>query len=371
MTKPIGLYIHIPFCVRKCNYCDFCSQAADETLKSRYVSMLKREIESYNKDEKIALDTVFIGGGTPSVLTPECFLDIMNSVRESFEITPDAEITVEVNPRTLSVEKVKTYKLCGVNRISIGLQSIHENEEKILGRIHNYADFLTTYNLLRNEGFGNINVDLMYGIPEQTNESFEKTLDAVIALRPEHISCYGLIIEEGTPFYEWRLKLPLPDEDSEYAMYMTAHEKLTDKGYSQYEISNYALPGRESFHNLKYWHDEEYIGVGLAAHSYFGGARYSNTSDFDEYFDGAEKHRKTEIITGGKDPFEYAMLALRLSEGLSLSEYKRLFGKNFAEGKDELLKAYIKNGFMELEGENLSFTHRGFYVSNSILSELL
>jgi oxygen-independent coproporphyrinogen-3 oxidase len=345
--------------------------AADADFKKRYIASLKKEIEAYKGERKIAVDTVFIGGGTPSILSGELFEALMESVRESFDVTDGAEITVEVNPKTLDDEKIKTYKECGVNRISIGLQSIHENELKILGRIHSYSDFLNTYNALRSSGFDNINVDLMYGIPEQTVKSFEKTLDTVISLNPNHISCYGLIVEEGTPFYENREILPFPDEDSECDMYELAHEKFTCAGYSHYEISNYAREKSHCRHNLKYWRDEEYIGVGLAAHSYFNGVRFFNTSDFLEYFEGPLKYRGVERSSKGKDSLEYAMLALRLSEGLSLSEYRRIFGKEFADGKKELLKFYIERGFMELENERLRFTYKGFYVSNAILSELL
>ena len=371
MIKPIGIYIHIPFCVRKCNYCDFCSRAVDDDLKNRYIASLKAEIESYRRERKIVADTVFIGGGTPSLLSGEAFSSVMASIRKSFDVTDGAEITVEVNPKTLDSEKIKSYKACGVNRISIGLQSIHENELKMLGRIHSYSDFLNTYHMLRSEGFDNINVDLMYGIPEQTRGSFEKTLDAVIALNPEHISCYGLIIEEGTPFYEKRESLPLPDEDAECDMYESAHRKFTDAGYNHYEISNYAKDKVLCRHNLKYWRDEEYIGIGLAAHSYFDGVRFSNTSDFAEYFESVSKYRELERESKGKDPLEYAMLALRLSEGLSISEYRRIFGKEFAAEKKELLDSYIKKGLMKLEDERLSFTYKGFYVSLAILSELL
>lgn len=371
-TKPIGLYVHIPFCIRKCNYCDFCSVAASENKIKLYTDTLVSEISSYAREPKARINTVFFGGGTPSVLSSADFEKIVSKIRDTFELCDDTEFSVEVNPATVTAEKAKTFKTLGVNRVSIGLQSIHENEMKILGRIHNYSDFLETYRVFRDAGIGNINVDLMYGIPEQTAKSFRETLAAVANLAPEHISAYGLIVEEGTPFYNMRDKLILPSEDEEYGMYKDAVSSLGKLGYSHYEISNYAKSGFECRHNLKYWRDEEYIGAGLSAHSYYLGKRYSNTSDFDEYFDGfGAKYRKAESETDGVDKFEYAMLALRLSEGLSLSEYRKLFGEEFACDKRELLVRYITEGFMACTEDRIYFTDKGFYVSNTILAQLL
>lgn len=371
-TKPIGLYVHIPFCLRKCNYCDFCSVSYEKSRAEKYTESLIFEIRSYKKEPRIKVDTVFFGGGTPSVLSPELFSKIANTIRESFDIAENSEFSIEVNPATLSHEKLKAFIDAGVNRISIGLQSIHENEMKILGRIHTYEDFEKTYSMIRAAGIDNLNVDLMYGIPEQTKQSLRQTVEKIISLSPSHISAYGLIIEDGTPFYENRRTLILPDEDTEYDMYLMIEKMLTDAGYCHYEISNYAKDGYESKHNLKYWRDEEYIGVGLAAHSYLDGKRYFNTDSFDEYFDGfGVKYRQEENKSRGLDKFEYAMLALRLSEGISLPEYEALFGEKFAAGKEELLKKYISMGFMKISDDRLSFTGKGFYVSNTILAELL
>ena len=371
-TKPIGLYVHIPFCVKKCNYCDFCSVPCDKDKVNEYVMNLLSEIESYKRIPKIEVDTVFFGGGTPSIISAELFLKIASAIRNSFDLTENCEFSIEVNPATLDEKKTEAFIEAGVNRVSIGLQSIHENEMKILGRIHTYKEFEKTYRMVRDAGISNVNVDLMYGIPEQTSDSLKKTIESVISLSPEHISAYGLIVEEGTPFYEKRCELALPDEDTEYDMYVMIHKTLTDAGYSHYEISNYARDGYQSKHNLKYWRDEEYIGVGLAAHSYFSGKRFYNTEKFDEYFDGfGAKYRKAENSSCGIDEFEYAMLGLRLSEGISLSEYEKLFSKSFAVGKEEKLKSYIEAGLMEISDGRLSFTAKGFYVSNSILADLL
>jgi oxygen-independent coproporphyrinogen-3 oxidase len=370
-TDSVGLYVHIPFCKRKCRYCDFASFSADGAFKSRYIDALVREIESY-KAEDVTLDTVFFGGGTPSLLSPSELSKIMNAVRSNFHVSDSAEITAEINPGTLNAEKADAFFAEGFNRFSIGLQSIHENEQKKLGRIHNFDDFLKVYDLLRKKGAENISVDLMFGIPEQTPASFEKTLDTVIALSPQHISAYGLIIEEGTPFFTARDKLPLPTEDDECDMYYSCSERLSGLGYEHYEISNYALDGRRSRHNMKYWRDEEYIGLGLSAHSYYKGKRYFNPESFSEYFDGLwAKYRRSENAFVGIDPFEYAMLRLRLKDGIDLSEYQNKFGTVFAEGKDALVTEYIKAGFMSLRNGRLSLTDKGFYLSNSILSELL
>ena len=243
-------------------------------------------------------------------------------------------------------------------------------ELSYLGRIHTYSEFLDTYRLVRAAGFTNVNIDLMYGIPGQTVASFCQTLDKVTALAPEHISAYGLIIEEGTLFFEKRNELPLPSEDEECDMYSKACERLLAAGYSHYEISNYARRGFECRHNLKYWRDEEYIGVGLAAHSYLSGVRYSNTSDFSDYVSGSFGRRRHSHIAD-KDPFEYAMLRLRLAEGMSITEYEKKFGKPFAEGEEEKLKSFSEYGLLRLSRERISLTERGFYLSNHILAQLL
>lgn len=370
MTKPIGLYVHIPFCVRKCNYCDFCSVSEREHEMQKYVDVLISEIESY-KTKNVLLDTVFIGGGTPSLLSPKLFEALVRAIFQSFNVTSDAEFSVEANPGTLTREKLALYKSLGVNRLSLGVQSVHENELKMLGRIHTYDEFLVTYNMARELGLDNINVDLMYGIPYQTVASFERTLESVISLSPEHISCYGLIIEEGTPFFKYKDKLPLPTEDEECDMYYLADSKLEACGYVHYEISNYSKPNKFCRHNLKYWKDEEYIGVGLSAHSYFENTRYYNSDVFSEYYENFSAKYEYENRGCNKDPFEYVMLAMRLSDGLFLSQYEEIFGTSFLSGREEKISLYISQGLMLLSDDRLSLTPKGFYVSNSILTELL
>lgn len=373
-TKPIGLYVHVPFCVKKCNYCDFCSYPYEDLgsdVRDRYLNEIVSEIESYGQHGKcITVDTVFFGGGTPSLLRPSELERIFVAIRKSFNLLETAEITLEATPGTINAKTLSEYKTLGVNRLSIGLQSIHENELKKLGRIHSFDDFLKSYCLARECGFDNVSVDLMYGIPDQTVESFSKTLDKVISLAPEHISAYGLIIEAGTPFYSCYDRLSLPSEDAECDMYEFACDKLRRAGYSHYEISNYAKIGRESRHNLHYWRDESYIGVGVAAYSYFNGRRFSNPDNINDYLkDRSSVFANDEGIDG--EAFEYAMLALRLAEGISLSDYERRFGRSFLSKREEKIKRYVDLGYMSLNEDRLAFTESGFYVSNSLLAELL
>jgi len=367
-ADPRGLYVHIPFCKRKCNYCDFCSFPIEE--KREYLDALCREIDSY-KDERIYVDTVFFGGGTPSLLSEDELSKILSAIRKSFVVSPDTEITLEANPKTLTQKKVEAYRTLGVNRISLGLQSIHENELKILGRIHSFDEFVESYNMILSSGIDNINVDLMYGIPEQTKESFEATLRRILSLDPSHISVYGLILEEGTPLHSLRESLTFPTEDEECEMYYLAARLLSENGYRHYEVSNYAKEGRESRHNLKYWRGEEYVGVGLSAYSYYKGKRFGNTKDMSEYVLSPLDIYDEETIDKDNEKYEYVMLRTRLSEGFSLSDYKRRFGEDFLLENELVIKAFVDAGYINISGDRLSFTERGFYVGNSLLTELI
>ncbi len=368
-----GLYVHVPFCQKKCNYCDFCSfENLGEDLKKAYIKSLIKEIKSYKRDSKLKLNTIFFGGGTPSLLSPGEFLKIYYAIAESFDLSELSEFTLEANPKTLSREKLSIYRKLGVNRISIGLQSIHENELKKLGRIHNLTDFENSIALAREAGFENINVDLMYGIPEQTRTSFQKTLDYVLSLGVPHISLYGLIVEENTPFGRMGKNLVLPSEDNEADMYYLAAQKLSENGFSHYEISNYARPGFESRHNLIYWKREEYIGVGLAAHSLFEGERLANAENLSEYLSqNAEQYQTRVKISKCDESYEYAMLSLRLKAGFSLSEYKEKFNEDFLIGREAELEKYRELGLLNFGNDRISLTERGFYVSNAILADLL
>ena len=279
--KDLGVYIHIPFCLRKCKYCDFLSFVSDKETMVKYVESLCEEIRGFFQKEKdYQVTTVYFGGGTPSILEAEWTEKILNTLKDVASIAPDAEISTEANPGTLSFEKLVTYRNCGVNRLSIGLQSTQEKELSYLGRIHSYEQFLESYRLAREAGFENINIDLMSAVPYQTLESWKETLDRILALKPEHISAYSLIVEEGTPFYEDdELEYLIPDEDTERRMYEVTEEHLQKQGYYRYEVSNYALPGKECAHNILYWKRGDYIGFGLGASSCIREARFKNTDD--------------------------------------------------------------------------------------------
>ncbi len=367
---PKGLYIHLPYCVRKCAYCDFCS-LPEGRVSDSYIDCLIKEARLYTRTDKIAVDTVYLGGGTPSLLTPKQLDFLLSHMKQTFDILTDAEITMEVNPGTVSRDSLAAFRRLGINRLSIGLQSIHENELKILGRIHNFDKFLETYSCARAVGFDNISVDLMYGIPEQTEESFGLCLEKIIDLAPEHISAYGLIVEEGTPFFDRRQSLSLPTEDEECRMYYLADRRLSESGYSHYEISNYARADKESRHNLKYWRDLEYIGLGASAYSYFEGARFGNTRSVEEYLSGEGIRADLCELTESDVQYEYAMMRLRLKEGISLSDYEARFGESFLKGREKLIADYVKAGLLTLEGDRLAFTPCGFYVSNTLLTNLL
>ena len=372
-NEPIGLYVHIPFCLKKCSYCDFCSfPDFDKQKRKEYINALKKEILSYNRKEKISINTVFFGGGTPSILEADEFEEIYKAILGSFILTDDIEFTIEVNPKTLTEKKLSKYISCGVNRISIGLQTIHDNEYKMLGRIHNFEDFQNTYNLVRRSGIDNINVDLMYGIPGQTLDSLAETLRKVAELKPEHISAYSLILEEGTRLFDIKDSLVFPDEDADFDMYTLISNFFKEAGYYHYEISNYAMPGYECQHNLKYWRCNEYIGLGLAAYSYFNGERFGNTNKFSEYFsENPTKYSYRESIDMESKAYEYVMLSLRLSEGFSTEEYKKLFGFDFLSSRKDVISKFISSGHMKHENNRIYLTEKGFYISNAILTELI
>ncbi len=372
-TDMRGLYIHIPFCIKKCNYCDFCSFPDIPDIKRKeYLSKLEAEISSYKRKEKIKLETVFFGGGTPTLLNEDEILSLGDAIRQSFDIDHVVEFTVEANPKTLTAEKIEAFKRIGANRFSIGLQSIHDREQKLLGRVHDLRDFVESYELLISHGINNLNVDLMYGIPEQTKTSFLESLSFVISLNIAHVSVYGLMLEEGTPFFERQRELLLPHEDAEAEMYYSAAECLKKAGYRHYEISNYAKPEFESKHNLKYWRDEEYIGVGIAAYSYFENVRYGNTDKLEEYLsDDFSERRKSEIIDESEREYEYSMLRLRLADGIKLSDYKKAFGRDFLCGREKTVENYRSLGLLQIDNDKVFLTDKGFYLSNTILSELL
>ena len=321
-TKKNGLelYLHIPFCIKKCDYCDFLSGPSTRAGQEAYIYALLREMETVSKNlKKRPVDTVFIGGGTPSV--PECDVmeKLLQGLRDYFLFSADAEVTIEANPGTLTPEKLSIYRKYGINRISIGLQSPNNKELAMLGRIHNYAQFLESFQMARAAGFSNINVDLMFAIPGQSYDGWIENLQTVAALGPEHISAYSLIIEEGTPFF--RKKLDLPDEDTEYRMYEDVAAVLKEYDYHQYEISNYAKPQKECKHNLRYWERGEYLGIGLGSASLIQNMRMNNTREMSEYLEKSavpkEMRKDVEFLENRQQIEEFMFLGLRKTYGVS------------------------------------------------------
>lgn len=366
------LYIHIPFCVRKCAYCDFLSAPGSEEAKASYTKALLREIEAV-KTEKREVSSIFVGGGTPSALSPSLMGDIFEKIHESFSVAQDAEITIEANPGTLSKEKLFLYKNAGINRLSLGLQSPEEAELKSLGRIHTYEEFLESFSLAREAGFQNINVDLMCALPDQTYEGWIRNLRTVAALHPEHISAYSLIIEEGTPFA--KRKLNLPDEDTEYRMYEDTAGILEEYGYEQYEISNYAKKGFVCRHNIGYWTRKEYLGLGLGAASLWGNQRFSNTSDFSAYLKESgspEKIRENrETLSLEDEMSEFMFLGLRMTEGVSKAEFLESFGTPIESVYGKVLDKYKNMGLLEEKEGRIFLTRAGIHVSNGVMAEFL
>lgn len=373
MKKELELYIHIPFCVKKCDYCDFLSGPADAGRQREYVEALKKEIKNCKDYAAYQVSSVFIGGGTPSILPGEMIGEIMETVREKFELIPNAEISIEANPGTVDRKKLEIYRESGMNRISFGCQSADNRELKMLGRIHTWEDFQESYLMARDAGFTNINVDLMSGLPGQTLTSWETTLRKIADLQPEHISAYSLIIEKGTPFAEKDLNLP--DEDVERAMYENTHDILASFGYQQYEISNYAKNEKECRHNLGYWKRTEYLGLGLGSSSLVNETRFSNTSDMERYLKTSgnpESIREQQEELQPEDQMaEYMILGLRMMKGVSVTEFKNSFGHEMYEIYGDIIEKYMRMELLEKEGDYLRFTRRGISVSNPVLADFL
>lgn len=376
--KTLGLYVHFPFCISKCPYCDFYS-ATDFTDAARYADAVVLQMQDYkNAASNHDVDTIFFGGGTPSSLPVKLLLNVIDGIYDNFNVRSDAEFTVEVNPATVKTGALRKLRRAGVNRLSIGLQSAVDSELKALGRVHTFEDFKECFNMARKAGFDNISVDLMYGIPNQTKESFEYTLEQVTALGPEHISMYSLKIEEGTPFDKMKDTLIRPDEDAECAMYFGAIEYLRERGWEQYEISNFAKPARNCLHNLKYWNCEEYLGFGPGAHSYFGNRRFAYRRSVSDYIKAQEIPGSVEDILSENYEVkpserlgEYVMLKMRLSEGVDTEFFAATFGVDFERLFGKYLSLYSKNGFIENKGRKWAFTPKGMFVSSYILSAML
>ena len=371
--KPLGLYLHIPFCRSKCLYCDFCSfPRPDAALVDAYVEALCRDLRRRADDCRChTVDTVYLGGGTPTLLSADQLARIMETVFDAYRVSERAEITAECNPKTGGAEQFDAMRRVGFNRLSIGLQSAHATELRALGRIHSFADFEATFLAAREAGFDNLSADVMMGIPHQTLESYLETLERLTALSPEHISAYGLTVEEGTPFGRMGDHLVLPEEDVEEAAYFHGIEWLAARGYRQYEISNFARKGYESRHNLKYWNCEEYLGFGPAAHSDFGGRRFGNSRDLDAYLLGKDIIESAQTPDRDERIAEYVMLRMRLADGVRFADFEARFGASFDECFSRSLRYASDPTLVRCDTASISFTPAGMRVSNAILSEWL
>ncbi|MEI3176916.1 MAG: radical SAM family heme chaperone HemW [Lachnospiraceae bacterium] len=381
--KSLELYVHIPFCVRKCEYCDFLSAPAGADTQQEYVRNLLLEIEQKGvrcTDYKVT--TIFFGGGTPSILKAGWIADILNAIHRNFKVRKDAEITIECNPGTLTFEKLSIYKSAGINRISVGLQSASDAELRELGRIHTYEDFLKSYDLIRKKGFSNVNIDLMAALPGQTLKSYEQTLRRVLALKPEHISAYSLIIEEGTPFYEkyeadellrekGEKPQMLPSEETERLMYERTKELLLAHGYERYEISNYARRGYACRHNIGYWRRENYLGFGLGSASLLENERFHNTTDLTDYLGGDYLAYEQEKLDKKSQMEEFMFLGLRMTDGISTECFRQTFGLTVELVYGPVLEQQIADQLLRKEDGRIFLTERGLDVSNYVMAQFL
>lgn len=365
-----GLYIHIPFCVKKCDYCDFVSFSGREHEFEAYIGALERELSLY---AGAAADTVFIGGGTPSVLPPALISRLCRCVRDRIELAADTEWSIEVNPGTVSEEKIDAMLEGGINRVSVGVQSFCDKELRAAGRIHSAQTAYDTVLKLHEAGFDNISIDLMESLPLQTPESFKKTLETAVSLPLRHISVYSLIIEDGTPLkekYENGVYRE-PDEDTDRELYRYTAEFLCSRGLERYEISNYAQPGFGSRHNIRYWECLPYIGAGLAAHSYTGSVRYSNTSELEEYIKGNYRSGEIEQLSENDRISEFMMLGLRMIKGVSFEEFGRRFGCDLRAMFGRELERLEGLGLIVTDGGHCRLTERGLDVANSVMCEFM
>lgn len=402
----LELYLHIPFCIKKCDYCDFLSMPAEENVRRHYVNVLLEEIrESAKMCRAYQISTVFLGGGTPSILEGRQTVELMEAIRRNFTLSPEAEITIECNPGTLTWQKLSDYRDSGINRLSIGLQSAIDSELKLLGRIHTFEQFLESFELARKAGFQNINADLIFGIPGQTKEDWIYTLQKVLSLQPEHISAYSLIVEEGTPFYErygadelrreqGQSPQYLPEEETERELYQMTGQILGEKGYGRYEISNYARPGRECRHNIGYWQGAPYLGLGLGSSSLMEHTRFSNLRSLKSYLQGNFQNLEQILGENTKDSAprmqngaddrgeifclnreqqmeEFMFLGLRMTEGVSEEVFQRRFHRSITEIYGEALKKLERQGLLGREGKRIFLTEEGIALSNYVFCEFL
>lgn len=373
MKQEISLYIHIPFCVRKCLYCDFPSFSGMDGMFEDYVRRLCREMgEAAPSFQGIGVKSVFFGGGTPSILPPALMGRIMDKIMSAYDVNSDAEISMEANPGTLDAAKLREYKSMYFNRLSMGLQAWQDRLLERLGRIHSVGEFEDNFLQARDAGFKNINVDLMFSLPGQTMDDWQETLEKVIRLDPEHISAYSLIIEEGTPFFDMYEKgqITETDENTDRRMYYLAKEMLSDKGFRQYEISNFAKEGFECRHNITYWRTEEYRGFGLGAHSYVDGTRFHNSADMKEYMAGGGR-LDMEKLTPEEMQEEFMFMGLRMNEGISREEFLKRFKTDITSVYGQEISELISEGLLTENKGRISLTDRGIDVSNQVFEKFI
>ena len=374
----LGLYIHVPFCAQKCYYCDFNSYKINSNQKKEYLINIEREMKFYKGEFKDkCFDTVFFGGGTPSILTVDELKELVNNINENFNIKKDAEITIECNPGTINREKLEAMKKMGINRLSIGLQATQNYHLKSIGRIHTYEEFEKNYYDALDIGFKNINIDLMYALPNQKTQEWKDTLDKIIKLNPSHISAYSLILEEGTKLYDMyqNKEFELLDEDTDINMYNYTIDTLKRHGYNQYEISNYSKEGLECKHNIIYWKCDNYLGLGPGASGFIGDTRYSNIEDICEYNKCIMQNIRPvseEIELTKKDKIEeFIFMGLRMNEGINIDVFKERFDTDFYDIYQEVMDKLIKRELVRFDGKNISLTQKGREISNSVFIEFL
>ncbi|WP_419742611.1 radical SAM family heme chaperone HemW [Paraclostridium dentum] len=374
----LGLYIHVPFCAQKCYYCDFNSYKINSNQKKEYLINIEREMKFYKGEFKDkCFDTVFFGGGTPSILTVDELKELVNHINENFNIKKDAEITIECNPGTINREKLEAMKKMGINRLSIGLQATQNYHLKSIGRIHTYEEFEKNYYDALDIGFKNINIDLMYALPNQKTQEWKDTLDKIIKLNPSHISAYSLILEEGTKLYDMyqNKEFELLDEDTDINMYNYTIDILKRHGYNQYEISNYSKEDLECKHNIIYWKCDNYLGLGPGASGFIGDTRYSNIEDICEYNKCITQNIRPvseEIELTKKDKIEeFIFMGLRMNEGINIDVFKERFDTDFYDIYQEVMDKLIKRELVRFDGKNISLTQKGREISNSVFIEFL
>ena len=372
-----SIYIHIPFCATKCYYCAFNTYTFYKEQAKTYLQALRTEMELYAPETE-PLQTIFIGGGTPSILSANALAQLFTDIHEYFQLTPNVEITVECNPGTVDTEKLRVMRNNGVNRLSFGLQAMQDEILKQLGRIHTVDEFRHSYHLARENGLENINIDLIFALPDQTMKAWHYTLNEVISFEPDHISPYNLVMEESTPFYEWWQagELHLPTEDTEADMFQYTIETLTTHGYEHYEICNFARPNHHARHNLVYWNNQPCIGLGVGACGYINGVRYSNIRGIAPYIKQLSGRNKpiadTERLTGHAEKAETLMLALRKREGISLEDYQDRFGEDIEVAFGDILKKWIDLGIAWNEPLHISGSPTAdFFLANEVFVELM